>query len=279
MKTIQPLLSVLVITYNHENYIRQCLEGIVMQKTTFPIEVIVGEDCSTDNTRAVVREFEERYPDMIKPVYHTKNVGGGKNAYEFCYPLIKGAYVAFCEGDDYWTDPYKLQKQVDFLEQHPEFVLSFHKANVVNHADQITVQKTPSKTIKTYSPSDIFHIHIPTLSAVFRHCIPKMPDDLLTVKGADAFVFGLLARFGGAADLGFVGAHYRKHAGGTFSTKNAVRQYRHALETRQIMRESAAFTDEQKKEIDRELRRRKKMYAKICLKKRDVYNCVRFLLA
>lgn len=276
---MRPLVSIVTVTYNHGNYIRRCLEGIVMQKTTFPIEVIVGEDCSTDNTRAVVREFEQRYPDIIKPVYHQANVGGGKNAYEFCYPLLKGKYVAFCEGDDYWTDPYKLQKQVDFLEQNPGFVLTFHKVNVVNHNDQITLRKAPSETIKFYRPNEIFHIHIPTLSAVFRHCIPKVPGELQMVKGADAFVFGLLAGFGGAADLGFVGAHYRKHTGGMFSTKNAVRQYQHALETRQIMRESDAFTNEQKKEIDRELRRRKKMYAKICLKKRDVYNCVRFLFA
>ena len=79
-----PLVSVCIITYNHEKYIRQCLDGVVMQKTKFPFEVILGEDCSTDSTRKIVEEFEARYPGIIKPVYHATNVGGARNGYEFC---------------------------------------------------------------------------------------------------------------------------------------------------------------------------------------------------
>ncbi|WP_315817037.1 glycosyltransferase family 2 protein [Paraflavitalea speifideaquila] len=113
------MISVCIITYNHEKFIRQCLEGVVMQKTNFTFDVIVGEDCSTDKTRQVVAEFEAQYPGIIKPVYHARNVGGARNGYEFCYPKLTGKYIAICEGDDYWTDEYKLQKQVDFFRTEP----------------------------------------------------------------------------------------------------------------------------------------------------------------
>ena len=86
----KPMVSVGIITYNHEKYIRQCLEGVMMQKTTFPIEVIIGEDCSTDNTKKIIQEFELAYPDIIKPIYQPVNVGAALNAYEFCYPRLKG---------------------------------------------------------------------------------------------------------------------------------------------------------------------------------------------
>jgi glycosyltransferase involved in cell wall biosynthesis len=118
-----PLLSINTVTYNHAPYIRQCLESILMQKTTFDFEVLVHDDASTDGTADIIREFEARYPDIIKPIYQTencysRNVSVSKN---FQFPRIRGKYTAYCEGDDYWTDPYKLQKQVDFLESHPDY--------------------------------------------------------------------------------------------------------------------------------------------------------------
>jgi glycosyltransferase involved in cell wall biosynthesis len=274
-----PTVSVLIITYNHENYIRQCLDGVIMQKTTFPIEVIVGEDCSTDNTRSIVQEFEQRYPGIIKPVYHQENVGGRRNAYEFCYPLLKGKYIAVCEGDDYWTDPCKLQKQVDFLEQHPETAICFHRANWVNQRNEILKEQKSLTRPLIYSWQDIFHIHIPTLSAVFRNCIPISCQDLEGVNSADAFVFGMISSNGGGADLGFVGANYRVHSGGVFSQKSKLEQYREAIHVRKLMFQSPVFTAEQKKEIRKELLIRKKKYIKHFVKERQMLNCLKIIVA
>lgn len=125
MDTTEPLVSVSCITYNHALYIRQCLDGFVMQKTTFPFEVLIHDDASTDGTAEIIKEYEKKYPYIIKPIYENENqwIKGRRGTRVFNYPRAKGKYIAFCEGDDYWTDPLKLQKQVDFLEAHPDYGL------------------------------------------------------------------------------------------------------------------------------------------------------------
>lgn len=117
------MVSVICNAFNHGKYIRDALEGFVMQKTSFPFEVLVHDDASTDNTAEIIREYEERYPDIIKPIYQTENQHSQRVPITrtFQIPRATGKYIATCEGDDYWTDPLKLQKQVDFLEQNPEY--------------------------------------------------------------------------------------------------------------------------------------------------------------
>lgn len=131
-----PMLSVWMVAYNHEKFIRQSLESVLKQKTNFAFEVIIGEDCSTDNTRAIIREFEAKYPQIIKPIYHTSNVGAYRNAYEFCYPQLKGKYIACLEADDYWLDENKLQQQVDMLENDDKAALCFTQVKVRNEGIQ-----------------------------------------------------------------------------------------------------------------------------------------------
>lgn len=121
------LVSIQCITYNHESYIRHCLDGFVMQKTNFRFEVIVHDDASTDNTVEIIRQYVEKYPDIIKPIYEKENQYskiGFDGIFRIMNEHSKGKYIAICEGDDCWTDPYKLQKQVDFLESHPDYILS-----------------------------------------------------------------------------------------------------------------------------------------------------------
>jgi glycosyltransferase involved in cell wall biosynthesis len=118
----KPLVSVKTITYNHEKYIAQCIEGIMNQKTSFSFEYIIGEDCSTDSTMKIIQQYANKYPDTIRIITSEKNVGSAIND-QRTDDACQGKYVAFCEGDDYWTDPYKLQKQVDFLEANPDFGL------------------------------------------------------------------------------------------------------------------------------------------------------------
>lgn len=118
-------VSIICNVYNHGEYIRDALEGFVMQKTNFPFEVLVHDDASTDNSAQIIREYEEKYPDIIKPIYQTVNQYSLKTGITrtFQRPRAKGNYVAMCEGDDCWTDPLKLQKQFDFMESHPEYSL------------------------------------------------------------------------------------------------------------------------------------------------------------
>ncbi len=124
------LVSIICTAYNQKSFIRKCLDGFVMQKTTFPFEVIIHDDASTDGTADIIKEYEQKYPDIIKPIYQKENqFSKGLNInYTYNYPRVKGKYIAFCEGDDYWIDENKLQIQVDFLESHPDFTGCFHKS-------------------------------------------------------------------------------------------------------------------------------------------------------
>lgn len=124
---MEPLVSVRVLAYNHEKYIANCLEGILMQKTDFPYEIIIGEDCSTDKTKEIVLAYQKQYPQIIKIITSQKNVGSAENSIRV-QKACQGKYQAICEGDDYWIDPLKLQKQVDIMEAHPEFSMCFHDA-------------------------------------------------------------------------------------------------------------------------------------------------------
>lgn len=126
------MVSIKCAAYNHEPYIRQCLEGFVMQKTNFRFEAIVHDDASTDRTAAIIKEYADKYPDIIKPVFETENQYQKNNLTAVMDSYMHGKYIAICEGDDYWTDPYKLQKQVDFLEQHPDYILSYSDKIVVD---------------------------------------------------------------------------------------------------------------------------------------------------
>lgn len=120
------VVSICCITYNHEKYISDALDGFLMQETDFPFEILIHDDASTDNTPDIIRKYEEKYPDIIKPIFQKENqkskLGSGMNP-TFNYPRAKGKYIALCEGDDYWTEPLKLQKQVKFLEARDEYSL------------------------------------------------------------------------------------------------------------------------------------------------------------
>ena len=123
------MVDIPMCTYNHEKYIAQTIESILMQKTDFKIRLFIGEDCSIDNTRKIVKQYAEKYPDIIFPVYHNENIGAVRNS-EILLKKCTAKYIALLDGDDYWTDPYKLQKQVDFLEKNPEYSLCSHRYKI-----------------------------------------------------------------------------------------------------------------------------------------------------
>jgi len=134
MNMEEPLVSISCITYNHEPFIRQCLDGLMMQKTDFLFEILIHDDASTDGTVSIIQEYESIYPNIIKPIYEEENqwIKGRRGSCVFNFPRAKGKYIALCEGDDYWTDPLKLQKQVDFLETHEDVSMCFHNVKIIN---------------------------------------------------------------------------------------------------------------------------------------------------
>ena len=137
------LVSICSITYNHAPYIRQCLEGMLMQKTNFDFEIIINDDCSTDGTTEIIREYAEKYPDIVKPIYHEENQyqkGVRAMFAKFVFPKAQGKYIALCEGDDYWIDPLKLQKQVDFLENNTDYALVYTNVHFYNQRKDILVK-------------------------------------------------------------------------------------------------------------------------------------------
>jgi glycosyltransferase involved in cell wall biosynthesis len=125
----EPLVSVKMITYNHAPFIARAIEGVLQQKTNFPFELLIGEDCSTDGTREIVFEYQKKYSDVIRVITSERNTGGWDNS-ERARKACRGKYAAFCEGDDYWHHPGKLQKQADYLESHPECGLVFADCDV-----------------------------------------------------------------------------------------------------------------------------------------------------
>lgn len=138
----KPLVSILCVTYNQKNYIAQTIEGFLMQKVDFPVEIIIHDDASTDGTAEIVRDYAEKHPNLIKPILQKENQYSKRVSVwnNFVYPNAHGKYYAECEGDDYWTDPNKLQRQVDFLETHPEYIFSHTSFKYYDQANGIFLE-------------------------------------------------------------------------------------------------------------------------------------------
>jgi len=166
----QPTLSVITICYNHEKYIGQALESILAQKTNFTFTVIVADDGSTDSTQAIIRSYAQKFPQIIRPILRRKNIGATPNFFD-ALKKARGKYIALCEGDDFWTDPAKLQTQVDYLEKHPKVAFCFHPVKVFFEDNREPAKNVPplkSKasqwTLERLVEGNFIH----TCSVVFR---------------------------------------------------------------------------------------------------------------
>ncbi len=213
------MLSVCMITYNHEKYIAQAIEGVLMQKTKFAFELIIGEDNSTDKTREICINFRNNNSDKINLTLNDSNLGMICNFIE-TYKKCKGKYIAFCEGDDYWTDLFKLQKQVDFLEANPEFTLSFHSVSCINENGKTTrvLPENLSKSILSIADLALGNF-IPTVSCIHRNGpINSFPEFVFNAPAID-YIFHLLNTKNGR--IGYINSNmgvYREHNGGVWSS-------------------------------------------------------------
>lgn len=224
MDNIQPLVSICCITYNHASYIRQCLDGFLMQKVTFPIEIIINDDCSTDGTTDVIREYEAKYPDLIKPIYHAENEysKGVRGMFAtFVFPRAKGKYIALCEGDDYWIDSLKLQKQVDFMEANPDYSLCFHNAvefyEGVSKVPRIFCNIAESREVTLEEIVDSWIV--PTASMLFRSTvIENYPEWTRQIYSSDLTMQLIAYSKGKLYYMNRIMSFYRK----AFDNKNSV---------------------------------------------------------
>lgn len=231
------MVSVCCLVYNHEKYLRQCLDGFVMQKTNFKFEVLIHDDASADRSADIIREYEAKYPDIIKPIYQTENQysKGVAISRTYQYPRAKGKYLAICEGDDYWCDDNKLQKQFDKLEQNNDAVFCTHIVRSISESGEKLAEKHPAddntaeylsgeawtqmllsdkpyqfQTSSYFCRADIIRMH-------FR----QFPEFMQLAKVGDAPLMMLYASYG---DLCFINEEmscYRKNSVGSWSQRFA----------------------------------------------------------
>lgn len=223
-----PLVTIRCITYNHEPYIRQCLEGFVMQQTNFPFEAIVHDDASTDGTAAIIREYAEKYPDIIKPIYETENQYSKHDGSldRIMDAHMNGKYIALCEGDDYWIDPLKLQKQVDLLEQYPECSMCCggYIARQCKHSDKECICHKGDDGHFEFSLSDWGNFwYTKTLTVLYRN--EAASDYRKNIEryfyNRDIHLFYNLLKWGNGIYISECLGVYNLHAGGICSLKSS----------------------------------------------------------
>jgi len=217
------LVSINCVTYNQENYIADAIESFLAQKTNFEFEILIGEDCSTDNTREIVEKYVRDYPDKVKLITSDHNVGFKKNT-ERIFNHSEGKYIALCDGDDYWIDPFKLQKQVDYLEQHADCTMCFHAAKIIN-SEKVPLGTfvRPSKNNTKFTAGDIAlggGGFFPTASVVYPKAIMENPPDCYRQASVDDFPLGLiLAGHGYAYYIDEVMSVYRTGVQGSWTSQ------------------------------------------------------------
>jgi glycosyltransferase involved in cell wall biosynthesis len=241
-----PLVSICVQTYNHENYISECLDSLLNQFTDFDYEIILGEDNSRDSTREICKKYAEKYPNIITLILHedanklkvNSQPTGNFNAV-FNYYTCRGKFIAFCEGDDYWTDENKLQQQVDFLKVNPDYAFCFHKFKTVNLEG--SPKELLEQPIQDIPERDLIenNTHHPLLSTIcFRNNFMQLPFQVVEVLNVDTFLLSLLGQRGAAKYLnGISPSIYRIHNSGIWSNRWAAQKYISKINTYRKMKD------------------------------------------
>lgn len=212
-------VSVCMITYNHQRFIAQAIDSVLMQQVGFDYEIVIGEDCSTDNTRSIVIDYENRFPDRIKSLLNEKNLGMMLNFIQ-TMQACTGQYIALCEGDDYWTLPQKLQKQVDFLDSHPEFAICSHNVKVKREGSTQSHEWLGARHKEVSTLEDLLRDGSggATSSLVFRNRVfGDFPEWYYTIHGGDWALQVLCASHGKLRYFREVMGCYRIHAGGSLA--------------------------------------------------------------
>lgn len=230
--TDPPLLSILCITYNHERFIAAALDSFLMQEVNFPIEIVIGEDCSTDSTRKIIESYRVRLPMLINLITSQANVGVTEN-FRRSLKACKGRYIAICEGDDYWVDKNKLQMQTDFLERNPDYVLTFHDACILTESGIQKALQLPKIYQCDITGDELIRTRpISTLTTCFRNIAGDIPLEFNEAPALDLCLWSLLGHHGkGKYMAGIKPAAYRVHEGGIFSSQSQTNRIRMTTRT------------------------------------------------
>jgi glycosyltransferase involved in cell wall biosynthesis len=216
----EPMVVIEMITYNHEKYIAQAIESILMQKTNFNYKIIICEDCSTDNTAQICAEYKNKHPKKIELHLNSANVGVYLNAKKL-HELSRNSnakYIAMLDGDDYWTNAFKLQKQVDFLELNKDYAFCFHRVDEDCEGkigpSYVVIEKESTFTINDLANGNFIH----TSSVIYRHELNTLPDWFSDAPAADYVLYMLSARHGKIKYFPDLMAIYRRHNQGIWSS-------------------------------------------------------------
>lgn len=209
-----PKVSVVTTTHNQEAYVRQAFDSFIAQQTDFPVELVVADDASTDSTPSIIQEYADRYPHLFRPILRPENLGLNKNL-TGALSAARGEYIALCEGDDYWTDPLKLSRQVAFLDRHPKTAVCFHPVRVVWEDGSAEDSIFPSVRLRGNLSLETLLLvnYIQTNSVMYRR-LQRYDDIPADVMPLDWYLHVRHAATGGIAMLPEIMAVYRRHADG-----------------------------------------------------------------
>lgn len=237
-------VSVIVTTFNHSEFIRDCLDNIINQQTSFDFELLIGEDESTDSTREICLEYENKYPNIVRCFFRSRNdviyidnKPTGRFNFIETLSAAKGQYIALCEGDDYWSDVHKLQKQIDFLDQNKEYSICFHPVDIISDTGEYK-KTTNQQTRETTGFSDLIngnYIYTPSV-VIRRSSIPdELPDYMYKIPMGDWGLYLLAANVGKIKLLDKVMACYRIHEGGIWGGKHLRHRLKNTIKALDMM--------------------------------------------
>lgn len=245
-----PLLTVCIITYNHAQYINQAFDSVLQQRTNFSWEILVADDFSTDGTRDIILEYKNKSKVDIKTIFQEENVGAARNWKALIFsPISK--YIAYFEGDDYWTDPYKLQKQVDYLEQHPDCAICYHRVHTLQDGQLLPETLNTATTAENYTLDDLLpgnKMH--TVSVVFRNMFSSgIPAWISRCPIGDYPLHCYNAQQGYIHYMPDIMAVYRLHSASYYSHLPQYRKYVKIIQTLEMMRRHLSLSTGQHKVI------------------------------
>lgn len=220
----KPVVSITITTYNLEKYVRKTIQSVVDQLTDFPYEVVIGDDCSADNTRNIIREMQLKYPDKIQQLVFNEQNEGVSVLFPKVLQACKGDYIATLDGDDYWTDPYKLQKQYDFLQFQNECKACCTDYSIIDQDENILQEDyLKYKNRTSYTLKDILQSLTPPRHTAFFEAklLPaSFPENYKLARvNDDHYFFALIAQQTDIAVLNINTAHYRKHTGSLYAER------------------------------------------------------------
>ena len=234
---LECMISIVCTTYNHEHFVDDAIISFLTQETIYPFEIIIHDDASTDNTKDIIERYRKEYPNIIKVILQVENqYSKGNKPLNICFRMAKGKYIALCEGDDFWCDTTKLNKQVSFLEANPEYIISCHNASIIDqNNNEISSSKLTPAQMRDFSAEELIKTEafLLTLTWVFRNIVDFDFPERNKVLNGDTFMISTLGLYGKSKyhdDI--IPAAYRVHSGGVWSSLNEEKKLTALINTR-----------------------------------------------